>query len=67
MSASKKPFFIVEPNQKELAEISRLLDTGELQCFVDAVVPFVRASDAYCVTVEQRHGRGKMVVSMAAS
>jgi Zinc-binding dehydrogenase len=42
----EKAFFIVEPNQKELTEISRLLDSGELQCFVDAVVPFVRASDA---------------------
>jgi hypothetical protein len=31
------------------------------------VVPFVRASDAYCGTVEQRHGRGKMVVSMIAA
>ena len=63
----EKAFFIVEPNQQELTEISRLLDSGELQCFVDAVVPFVRASDAYCGTVEQRHGRGKMVVSMIAA
>jgi hypothetical protein len=27
----EKAFFIVEPNQKELTEISRLLDSGELQ------------------------------------
>jgi NADPH:quinone reductase-like Zn-dependent oxidoreductase len=60
----EKAFFIVEPNQKELTEISRLLDTGELQCFVDAVVPFVRASDAYCGAIEARRGRGKMVLSI---
>jgi NADPH:quinone reductase-like Zn-dependent oxidoreductase len=60
----EKAFFIVEPNQKELTEISRLLDSGELQCFVDAVVPFVRASDAYCGTIEARRGRGKMVLSI---
>jgi NADPH:quinone reductase-like Zn-dependent oxidoreductase len=67
MSASKKPFFIVEPNQKELTEISRLLDSGELQCFVDAVVPFVRASDAYCGTIVAQRGRGKMVLSIIAA
>jgi NADPH:quinone reductase-like Zn-dependent oxidoreductase len=36
-------FFIVEPNQAELTEISRLLQAGELRCFVDAVVPFAEA------------------------
>jgi NADPH:quinone reductase-like Zn-dependent oxidoreductase len=60
----EKAFFIVEPNHKELTEISRLLDAGELQCFVDAVVPFVRASDAYGGTIEERRGRGKMVLSI---
>jgi NADPH:quinone reductase-like Zn-dependent oxidoreductase len=60
----EKAFFIVEPNQKQLTEISRLLDAGELQCFVDAVVPFARASDAYCGTIEERRGRGKMVLSI---
>ncbi len=60
----EKAFFIVEPNQKELTEISSLLDAGELRCFVDAVVPFVRASDAYCGMTEARRGRGKMVLSI---
>jgi NADPH:quinone reductase-like Zn-dependent oxidoreductase len=62
----EKAFFIVEPNQQELAEISRLLDTGELQCFVDAIVPFAQASDAYFGAIEQRRGRGKLVVSIIA-
>jgi NADPH:quinone reductase-like Zn-dependent oxidoreductase len=60
----EKAFFIVEPNQKELTEISRLLDSGDLQCFVDAVVPFDRASDAYCGTIKERRGRGKKVLSV---
>jgi NADPH:quinone reductase-like Zn-dependent oxidoreductase len=62
----KKAFFIVEPNQRQLAEISRLLDTGELQCAVDAVVPFSKASEAYCGTIKDRNGRGKVVLSMSA-
>lgn len=58
-------FFIVESNQKQLTEISRLLDAGELQCFVDAVVPLAKASDAYGGSVKKRQGRGKIVLSMA--
>jgi NADPH:quinone reductase-like Zn-dependent oxidoreductase len=38
----EKAFFIVEPNQQELTEMSRLLDTGELQYFVDEVRSFFR-------------------------
>ena len=60
----EKAFFIVEPNQGELTEISRLLDSGELQCFVDAVVPVVNASDAYCGTIKERRGCGKVVLSI---
>jgi NADPH:quinone reductase-like Zn-dependent oxidoreductase len=60
----KQAFFIVEPNQAELAEVGRLLDAGELRCFVDAVVPFAEASDAYCGKVKGRLGRGKMVVAI---
>ena len=59
-------FFIVEPNKKQLSEISRLIETGEFQCFVDAVVPFAKASQAYCGTIENRKGRGKMVLSVVA-
>jgi hypothetical protein len=31
-----------------LTEVGRLLDAGKLTCFVDAVMPFALASDAYC-------------------
>jgi NADPH:quinone reductase-like Zn-dependent oxidoreductase len=60
----EKAFFIVEPNRKQLTEIARLLDAGELRCFVDAVVPFAEASDAYSGTVKARRGRGKIVLSL---
>jgi NADPH:quinone reductase-like Zn-dependent oxidoreductase len=62
----KRAFFIVEPNQKELTEIGDLLEPGDLQPVVDAVVPFAQASAAYTGQVEQRHGRGKLVVAVAA-
>jgi hypothetical protein len=55
----KQAFFIVEPNQAELAEVGRLLDAGELRCFVDAVVPFAEASDAYYGKVKGRRGPAK--------
>src|SRR5215471_8385353 len=35
----KEAFFIVEPNQKQLGEVAKLLDAGKLKTFVSAVVP----------------------------
>jgi NADPH:quinone reductase-like Zn-dependent oxidoreductase len=63
----EKAFFVVEPNQEQMTAISSLLDAGELQCFVDAVVPLLKASDAYCGSIKERHGRGKVVLSVATS
>ena len=63
----EKAFFIVQPNQKQMTAISRLLDAGELQCFVDAIVPLVKASDAYCGSIKERNGRGKIVLSIVTS
>jgi NADPH:quinone reductase-like Zn-dependent oxidoreductase len=60
----EKAFFIVEPSTAQLAEISRLFDASELRCVVDAVVPLNKASDAYCGRLEERKGRGKIVLSM---
>ena len=61
---TEKAFFIVEPNREQLTEIARLLDAGELQCFVDAIVPFANAADAYFGTITGRSGRGKSVLSI---
>ena len=57
-------FFIVESNARQLAEISRLLDSGDVRCFVDAVVPFARAAEAYSRRIEGRRGYGKVVISV---
>jgi NADPH:quinone reductase-like Zn-dependent oxidoreductase len=60
----EKAFFIVEPNHAQLAEITQLLEAGKLRCFVDATVPFSKASEAYCGTIENRAGRGKIILSV---
>ncbi len=60
----EQAFLIVEPNQEQLNEMAHLLDSGELHSFVDAVVSFDKASDAYCATIENRTGRGKLVLSL---
>jgi NADPH:quinone reductase-like Zn-dependent oxidoreductase len=62
----KQAFFIVEPNQKQLAEIGDLLEAGQLRTVVDAVVPLSRASEAYAGGITERLARGKLVVAVAA-
>lgn len=59
---AKKAFFIVEPNRAQLIMIGDLLEAGELKPFVDAVVPFTQAGDAYAGKIEKRVGRGKVVI-----
>jgi NADPH:quinone reductase-like Zn-dependent oxidoreductase len=58
----KDAFFIVEPSQKQLLEVATLLDTGTLKTYVNAVVPFEEASDAYSGTVRGKLGYGKVVI-----
>jgi NADPH:quinone reductase-like Zn-dependent oxidoreductase len=60
--ASKDNFFIVEPNQKQLIEVTRLLDARTLKTFVGAAVPFEDAPSAYNGTVAKAQGYGKVVV-----
>jgi len=57
-------FFIVEPNQRQLAEIAALIDRGRLRTFVDTVVPLSQAPDAYAGRIP-RQRRGKIVVDCA--
>jgi NADPH:quinone reductase-like Zn-dependent oxidoreductase len=61
----KQAFFIVEPNHEQLIQIGDLLDAGHLHTVVDVVLPFAQASAAYTGKVEQRRGRGKLVVAVA--
>ena len=60
----KDAFFIVEPNQRQLVEIAKLLDAGKLKTFVNAVVPFPQASAAYSGSAKQKRGHGKVVITI---
>src|SRR5215475_11947299 len=62
----KQAFFIVEPNHRQLTQIGSLLEAGDLQPVVDAVLPLTRASEAYTGEVRQRRGCGKLVVAVVA-
>jgi NADPH:quinone reductase-like Zn-dependent oxidoreductase len=59
---AKDAFFIVEPSQKQLLEVARLLDSGTLKTYINAVVPFEQASDAYSGAVRDKLGYGKVVI-----
>jgi NADPH:quinone reductase-like Zn-dependent oxidoreductase len=61
----KAAFFIVEAKREQLSGIGALLDEGRIRTVVDSVVPLAQAPDVYAG--KQRHGRGKVVVSMAAA
>jgi NADPH:quinone reductase-like Zn-dependent oxidoreductase len=58
----KDTFFIVEPSQKQLLEVARLLDAGTLKTYINAVVPFEEASNAYSGYVRGKLGYGKVVI-----
>lgn len=62
-SRIKDAFFIVEPDGRQLVEIGKLLDGGDLRPVVDTVLPFAQAPLAYNGKVEKK-GRGKMVVAV---
>jgi NADPH:quinone reductase-like Zn-dependent oxidoreductase len=59
---TKDAFFIVEPNQKQLTEVARLLDAGTLKTYVGAVVPLAEASSAYSGAVSKKREHGKVVI-----
>jgi len=61
----KESFFIVEPNQKQLKEITKRLETGSLKTFVNAAVPLDDAAAAYAKTIPQKLGYGKVVITLA--
>ena len=61
----KNAFFIVEPNQKQLIEITALIEAGKLKPFVDAVVPLENAAAAYDGSLKNRQGRGKIAINVA--
>ena len=63
----KKAFFIVEPDQKQLIEVAKLIDTGKLKTFVDGVAPLTDAASAYDGSLKQRQGHGKIAVEITTA
>jgi NADPH:quinone reductase-like Zn-dependent oxidoreductase len=62
----KDAFFIVEPNQKQLVEVAKLLDAGKLQTFVKATTPLNEASVAYSGALKDKSGHGKIVIAVSS-
>jgi NADPH:quinone reductase-like Zn-dependent oxidoreductase len=62
---AKDAFFIVEPNQEQLVEIGKELDSGHLKAFVKTTVPLNEASAAYSGAVTHTSGYGKIVIAVA--
>jgi NADPH:quinone reductase-like Zn-dependent oxidoreductase len=60
----KEHYFIVEPNQKQLTEVARLIDAGSLKTYVKAAVPLEDAAKAYAKTLPQKLGFGKVVITI---
>lgn len=58
-------FFIVEPNQKQLSEVAKLLDAGRLKTYVNAAVPLPEAAKAYSGAVPNKRRYGKVVIVIA--
>jgi NADPH:quinone reductase-like Zn-dependent oxidoreductase len=61
---TRKAFFIVEPNQKQLTRIAGMLDARQLQAFVAAAVPLSQAAMAYSANIPKPRA-GKVVVVVA--
>ena len=56
----------VRPNGERLAEIARLIDTGELNVAIDSEFALNQAADAHR-RIEQGHARGKIILRIATS
>lgn len=61
----KENYFIVEPNQKQLIEIAKLIDAGYMRTFVNAVVPLEDSAKAYAKSIPQKLGYGKVVITIS--
>jgi len=59
-------FFIVEPNRAQLIQLGDLIDKGTLRVVVGAVLPLVRAREAF-EQASTGHKRGKIVLQVAAA
>jgi NADPH:quinone reductase-like Zn-dependent oxidoreductase len=58
--------FMAQPNGAQLAEIGHLIDQGAIRPVVEKLFPFAAASDAES-RLQHEHGRGKIVLEIAAA
>jgi NADPH:quinone reductase-like Zn-dependent oxidoreductase len=58
-------FFIVEPNRKELVEITRLVEAGKLHPIIEATFPLEEAREAFELGAGG-HSRGKIVLEVTS-
>jgi NADPH:quinone reductase-like Zn-dependent oxidoreductase len=65
-AAAKGENFMAEPNRKELEEIRRMIDDGEVQVIVQETMPLDEVRHAHEV-LENEHVRGKLVLEVAGS
>src|SRR5262245_18993769 len=63
--AVRDAFFIVEANRRQLAEIARLIDDGQLQVFLQEAFPLAQARQAY-EWAQGRGNRGKVVLRVVS-
>ena len=54
----------VEPNQAELGEIAKLVDSGKLRPIIETVLPLAQAARAHEMN-QTLHTRGKIVLQVA--
>jgi NADPH:quinone reductase-like Zn-dependent oxidoreductase len=60
----QQAYFIVEPNRQQLCDIAAMLDAGQLQPIVSAVLPFAQAAAAYTREPLRNRRPGKTVVTL---
>jgi NADPH:quinone reductase-like Zn-dependent oxidoreductase len=56
-------YFIVEPDHEQVAELTALVEAGELRAEVDSVYPLTEARAAF-ERVASRRKRGKVVLEV---
>jgi NADPH:quinone reductase-like Zn-dependent oxidoreductase len=59
----KMSFFIADPNQKDLAFLSELLEAGKVVPVIDRSYPLSDTADAFRY-LEQGHAKGKVVIAV---
>ena len=64
-SRVKDAFFIVQPNRKQLQQLTALIEENVLRPVVDFVFPFTSAADAFANRTDGKVHRGKVVVQIA--